>query len=229
MALSAARSSAQLAGQIRIEVVIAVELAAELDRARPSSASVSVSVPSSWLRTLSVPADRLMLDAPLADQRRDRAVGDDLAGVEPARRDGDVAVDPAGGGQDDVEHLALARIFGAVEVARADLDRESRGWPGIRARVVSSVSALELGRAPLMTTLPAAPAKPRVSVIAEIEREAGHLPGDVERGARRILGEEGRFIDGGAGGLGRRGRDRGIALLGDGRGGEARPKVRNRA
>ena len=80
----------------------------------------------------------------------------------------------------------------------------------MRGSVVSSDSAFELGRAPLMTTLPAAPAKPRMSRVAEVELEARHPPGDVERAARRILGEESGVVDGRAAGCWRR-RGQGLA------------------
>ena len=124
---------------------------------------------------------------------------------------------PEAGRQDDVEHLALARIFRAVEVARAKLDADHR-LRGMRASNVSSDSDLELGRAPLNTTLPAAPGKPADVAIALLEREPG---------TRRAMSSAVRGREGGeeSGVVARRAR----RLGGGRRSGDFGPALRRRA
>ena len=83
-----------------------------------------MSVPSSSVSWRSVPADRLKLDVP----RLINAEADRLGTMRPVKRRRALAVTvpsiPDAGREDDVEHLALARIFRAVEVARAKFDAD---------------------------------------------------------------------------------------------------------
>ena len=129
-----------------------------------------------------------------ADQRGSRYVGYDPAGVEPPDRARDIAVDSAFGRQDDVQHLALGRIFGAVKVAGSDFDADHPAGGNVAQHVGQR---FRLGAWPRAVDHDIASCAREAARrdIAEVERKARNQSGNVERGLRRRWSEECRIID----------------------------------
>ncbi len=148
--------------QVGVLVEIAVELLAALDRLAGQDVGDEVRT-FLELAVAAGPAGEVDRRGAAPNRRRAGDVGVHIAGEPAFGRRGQVGVEAAVRRHHDVQHLALAGIVGAVEVARAELDPKHLLGRDACASVTSSVSALELGRAPLITTLPAVPAKPRTS------------------------------------------------------------------
>src|SRR6185369_3632540 len=132
---------------------------------------------------------------PAPDEDRSLDVGIDVT-CEPAlRRSSYVAVDAGLFGQDDVKYLALAREVGAIKIARADLDADhALCWNARKGRVDRLGLAAVAG--PIDDHVPGGSGEAaHVLRTAKIESESGHVPCDVERGARSKLREERCFID----------------------------------
>ncbi len=187
------------ARQVRIAVEIAVVLAPELDLIAGRAVRERVGA----LFELLVPSGagrKVEGRRPAPDDRGAGDIGVDVAGVTPISRCRNVSIDAGFRRQDDIQDLALAGIVGAVKVARAEFDADDplgrdtgehdlerfrlRRRPGS----VENDIACGSGEAPHVDL-------PEIGLRAsEIELEARHPTGDVERRARSILREIGRII-----------------------------------
>ena len=141
-------------------------------------------------------------------------VGLDVAGVTASGVGGDVGIEAGGVRQHDVEHLALAGIIRAIEVAGAKLDADDALRGNALKQVVSRVSDFVLGRRAVDHDIAGGPGEAADidaggrGAVAKVELEARNVLDDVVGGARRILGEKGGVIDGGPAILRRRWRGR---------------------
>ena len=127
------------------------------------------------------------------EQGRARKIGDDEPGVAASRAGGHAAVEARIGREDDVEHLALARIFGAVEIARPQFDADD---PAGRDARQDCLKRFRLGARPgaVEHDIARRPGKAANVIIALLQREARHAARDVERAARREGGEESGIV-----------------------------------